>query len=196
MEKTIPLEPGVYYHIYNRGINGENIFREERNYAYFLRLYTRHVEPIADTFAYCLLRNHFHLLARIKTFEVSETSKVLDPTQQFSNFFNAYAKAIDKAYQRTGSLFEHRFGRIPITSDRYFMQLVHYIHFNPQKHGFAEDFREWPYSSYHTMLSDKPTRLKRDHVLDWFDGRVRFVDIHQALADERAIKDLISDDDD
>jgi putative transposase len=220
MEKTIPLEPGIYYHIYNRGINGEYIFREERNYVHFLRLYTHHVEPIADTFAYCLLRNHFHLLVRIReTFEVSgqsevgttlkvspddqtlevgrtfgspETSKVY---RQFSNFFNAYAKAINKAYQRTGSLFEHRFGRIPITSDRYFMQLVHYIHFNPQKHGFVADFREWPYSSYRTLLSDKPTQLKRDYVLGWFDGRARFIEMHQALADEREIKDLISDDD-
>jgi len=203
MQKTIPLEPGVYYHIYNRGINGENVFREERNYAYFLQLYTRHIEPVADTFAYCLLRNHFHLLTRMKeTFEVSgqpqvgTTSKVLNPTQQFSNFFNAYAKDINKAYQRTGSLFEHRFGRIPITSDRYFMRLVHYIHFNPQKHGFVTDFREWPYSSYHTLLSDRPTQLKRDQVLDWFDGRARFAEIHVAQADEKGIGNLVGDDDD
>ena len=71
MQKTIPLEPGVCYHIYNRGINGETIFREERNYAHFLNLYARHIEPVAETFAYCLLCNHFHLLVRIKeTFEV------------------------------------------------------------------------------------------------------------------------------
>lgn len=55
MESTTPLLPGRYYHIYNRGNNRENLFREERNYPYFLGLYARHVGPIAQTFAYCLI---------------------------------------------------------------------------------------------------------------------------------------------
>ena len=67
MQTVIPLEPGGFYHIYNRGVNRENIFREERNFAYFLTLYARHITPIVETFAYCLLRNHFHLLVRIRT---------------------------------------------------------------------------------------------------------------------------------
>jgi putative transposase len=75
MEQHAHLEPGAYYHIFNRGINRTNIFLEERNYAYFLNLYAKHVEPTTETFAYCLLRNHSHLLVRIKdpaeTFEVS-----------------------------------------------------------------------------------------------------------------------------
>jgi REP element-mobilizing transposase RayT len=61
-----PLEPGCYYHIYNRGNNGEDLFREQRNYAYFFKLYAHLVSPVADTFVYCLMRNHFHLLIRIK----------------------------------------------------------------------------------------------------------------------------------
>ena len=59
MPQPVPLERGKYYHIYNRGNNRENIFLQERNYAYFLKLYARHIEPVADTFAYCLMRNHF-----------------------------------------------------------------------------------------------------------------------------------------
>jgi len=41
-------------------------------------------------------------------------------SQHFSNFFNAYTKSINKAYGRTGSLFEERFGRIEVTTDAYF----------------------------------------------------------------------------
>lgn len=66
MSGVTPLESGKYYHIYNRGNNGENLFIAERNYAYFLNLYAKHIGPVAETFAYCLLRNHFHLLIRIK----------------------------------------------------------------------------------------------------------------------------------
>jgi len=69
---TARLQSGVYYHIYNRGNNRENLFLEEKNYPYFLFLYEKHIEPVADTYAYCLMRNHFHLLVRIK-----ETSQVL-----------------------------------------------------------------------------------------------------------------------
>jgi len=69
MPKLIPLQPGQYYHLYNRGNNRENIFREERNYTYFLRLYAKHIEPVAETYAYCLLRNHFHVLVKIRDAE-------------------------------------------------------------------------------------------------------------------------------
>jgi len=53
--KNIPLEPGLYYHIYNRGNNRENLFIKERIYHYFLQLYANYIEPVAETYAYCLL---------------------------------------------------------------------------------------------------------------------------------------------
>ena len=60
------FETSNLYHIYNRGNNHENLFIEERNYFHFLNLWQKHVTPIADTFAFCLMKNHFHLLIRIK----------------------------------------------------------------------------------------------------------------------------------
>jgi len=201
MTSPTPLQYGQYYHIYNRGNNREKVFFEERNYWYFLRLYAKYAEPVADTYAYCLLQNHFHFLVRIKTAEeqaqtlkVSETFRVLRPSQQFSNLFNAYAKAINKAYGRTGSLFQHPFGRILITSDAHFVHLIAYIHHNPQKHGFVEDFRTWPYSSYHAFLSQKSTRLKRDEVLAWFDGPTMFQESHRQAVSDARIAPLVPDD--
>jgi len=68
MKKNIELlEPDRIYHIYNRGINGENLFKEERNYSYFLTKYAQYIEPIAETFAYCLLKNHFHIAIRTRS---------------------------------------------------------------------------------------------------------------------------------
>jgi len=69
MTSPAPLEYGEYYHIYNRGNNREDVFFEERNYRHFLSLYAKYILPNADTYAYCLLRNHFHLLVRILTQE-------------------------------------------------------------------------------------------------------------------------------
>ena len=63
---TTLLEPSKVYHLYNRGNNREDIFRDEGNYEHFLKLYARHIMPIAETYCYCLMRNHFHLLLRIR----------------------------------------------------------------------------------------------------------------------------------
>jgi REP element-mobilizing transposase RayT len=203
---TAPLVPGMYYHIYNRGNNRENLFLEKRNYPYFLSLYARHIEPIADTYAYCLLRNHLHVSLRIKTEEeyLKQTSRVLEtrevlkpkifnPSQAFSNLFNAYAKAINKGYGRTGSLFEERFGRIPVTKDSYFTNLIFYIHYNPQKHGFVDDFRDWEWSSYHALVGTGQTKLKRDEVLNMFDGLRGFEEFHQGMVDEKKLTKLIDE---
>lgn len=188
MPSPPPLLYNTCYHIFNRGVNRENIFLEERNYAHFLNLYAKYIDPVAETFAYCLLRNHFHLLIRTRTEEeVIKTLRVSDPDQiskHFSNFFNAYAKAINKAYVRTGSLFQHPFGRAPVTNSGHFYRLILYIHHNPQKHGFVEDYRDWKYSSYGVLLSDQPTSLAQEEAVGWFGDRVEFVKAHEDYVEE------------
>jgi REP-associated tyrosine transposase len=47
------LTPGAYFHIYNRGTNGENIFVEKRNYAYFLQLYAKAINKAYAARAAC-----------------------------------------------------------------------------------------------------------------------------------------------
>jgi REP element-mobilizing transposase RayT len=197
MSKEIPLISGQYYHIYNRGNNGENLFREERNYAYFFKLYIHYIYPIADTYAYCLMRNHFHLLVRMKTeAEIQDWKSLKDfqsYSQAFSNLFSTYTKAINKAYHRSGSLFEKNFNRILIDSDRYFIHLISYIHRNPQKHGFTDNFRTYPYSSYQTIYQQKHSRLESHQVLQWFGNFQVFENYHQ-LVDDSPIRHLIEED--
>ena len=204
---TAPLLPGMYYHIYNRANNRENLFLEKRNYPYFLSLYALHIAPIADTYAYCLLRNHFHFSVRIKTEEEylqQQTSQLLenpevlqpkkfDPSQNFANLFNAYAKSINKGYGRTGSLFEERFGRIPVTSDSYFATLIFYIHYNPQKHRFVDNFRDWEWSSYHGHVGTGQSKLKCNEVLNMFGGVKGFEEFHQGRVDEKKIAMLVDE---
>ena len=134
MEAKVPLLHGNYYHIYNRGNNGIDIFLENENYLHFLRLYAKYIEPIAETYAWCLLKNHFHILVRIKdkneivvgdlTYNTTAAPKVVEPFRQFSHLFNAYTQAINKKHHRTGSLFEKSFERKLVTSEKYFQQLI------------------------------------------------------------------------
>jgi putative transposase len=168
--------PGEYYHIYNRGINGENIFKEEKNYAYFLQLYTKHIPAVADTYCYCFLKNHFHLLVRINDAPLTDSKP---PHRAFGNLFNAYAQAINKVYGRTGSLFERPFKRRIVLQESYFTWLVWYIHHNAQRHQLTPDFRTWPHSSYQSVISEKPTLLKRNELIGWFDNIDYFIKYHQ-----------------
>jgi REP element-mobilizing transposase RayT len=69
MEK---LQPNNSYHIFNHANGFENIFTEDENYRFFLDKYSRYILPIAETYAYCLLPNHFHLVVRIRRREVLE----------------------------------------------------------------------------------------------------------------------------
>ena len=138
MTSSSSLQFDTIYHIYNRGNNREDIFIEERNYHYFFKLYPKYIIPKSETYAYCLLRNHFRLLVRIKseeeihafikTFRVSETRKVSTPSRQFGNLFNACTKAFNKAYSRRGSLFEKPLHRKPVTEEDYFTSLATYIY--------------------------------------------------------------------
>ena len=60
------MEPGSYYHIYNRSINHEPLFREDENYRFFLRQYKYYLHEHVDTYAYCLMSAHFHFAIRVK----------------------------------------------------------------------------------------------------------------------------------
>ncbi|SDD17599.1 transposase [Niabella drilacis] len=162
-----PLSPGVYYHIYNRGNNKENIFREPDNFAYFLLLWERYLARDIDLFCYCLLPNHFHFLVRIKEFSPAGNKLA----KKFSNMFNAYAKAFNKKYGRTGSLFQKRFRRKKITDHSYYTTIIGYILTNPVRHHLSVTSGSYPYSAYNSLLSEEPTLLLRNELLDWFGSR-------------------------
>lgn len=190
MSRTLPLEPGYFYHIYNRGNNRENLFLEEDNYQYFLDRYFHYLSPVVDTFAYCLLKNHFHLLIRVKTpsdlrgFPNFEELTGTNPSRQFSHFFNSYSKAINKRYGRTGHLFQERFRRKVVDSQNYLINTMAYIHRNPQKHGFVDDFRQYPFSSYHAFVDRNNPMLATDKALEWFQGLDGFTAFHDRPSNE------------
>ncbi len=206
-----PLFENEFYHIYNRGNNRENIFYTHENYLYFLRKYDEYLSPFVETYSYCLLPNHFHLLVRVKTKENVEAAARLSKflklgksiletdliiSEAFRRFFMSYAKSINKQQARTGSLFQKNFKRKHITSESYFSSVIHYIHANPQLHGICADYKTYAYSSYNSHTADKPTKLNRKEVLDWFGGSDGYIKFHEA--NYSAIKDkrefMIEDD--
>ena len=195
-QKRKTLEPGKMYHVWTHANGDENLFRTDGDYGYFLEKYLHYLCPVLETFAYCLMPNHLHLMIRVrKEKEVLDfmrqkkgnpdlqgfqdlggSSRVI--AQQFSNLFNAYAKAYNLRYDRMGSLFVPNFRRKQIDSDEYYLKLIIYIHNNPVHHGFVEHPAEWVYSSWHAYMRNMETRTQKNEVLKWFIGRDRFERLH------------------
>jgi hypothetical protein len=180
---TQPLTEGSYFHIYNRGVNGEDIFKEQRNYFYFLQQYIFYCSDVIETFGYALLKNHFHMLVYVKKnvqvpkYNGNGTLQ-LNASKQLSHFFNSYAQAINKANNRTGPLFESPFERKLVEDDNYLTALICYCHLNAQKHGFVKDFKDWEFSSYYAILNNNNSFLASQKVLDWFGGVSGFEKAH------------------
>lgn len=177
----------TFYHILNHAVGSENLFRTDENYRYFLQKYQHHTNLVWDTYAYCLMPNHFHLL--IKTKSINELEKVSNykgnthkvVMQSLSNFLNSYAKSYNKKYERKGALFLDFTKRIEIDSDVYFTRVVNYIHQNPIHHGFCKEIDEWEISSYSSCLSEQETKLKREELLNWFGNKEQFEKFNHSM---------------
>jgi putative transposase len=203
--KTELLTPECAYHLYNRTNGSEKLFLSEENYRYFLQKYLEYISPVADTFCYCLMPNHFHFLIRIKQeeelveyFNTAQNQsathrgfKTLDGlarqasfskliSQQFSHFFNGYTQAFNKQNNRKGSLFMHPFKRKRVNDTDYLKKLVQYIHYNPIDAQLCAKPQNWPYSSYPILLAESPTFLKREETIQWFEDEKNFRYFHSA----------------
>ncbi len=198
------FEPDEIYHVYNRTNNKELLFRSDENYLYFLKQFHFYIYPIAETFAWNLLPNHFHLLTRIRPVTVIENwIKSLPKEKQtktqlhflsdhninslvemeFKRLFTSYAMAFNKMHNRHGNLFSRTFKRVAILKDGQFTQVIIYIHANAQKHQLVKEFITYPWTSYHSVISNKPTKILKDEVLEWFGGLEQFIKIHKEMSD-------------
>ena len=199
----IPLEPGQAYHIWTHANGRENLFRSSENYRYFLEKYTLYMHPVVETFAYCLMPNHLHLMVRVRgegevlaflrlrkpTFQGFQTLRGFSKTisLQFSHLFNGYTQAYNKKYSRKGSLFIPNFNRKHINSEAYFTRLITYIHNNPVYHGFVKNTYDWPHSSWHAYVLDKVTKINKEEGMEWFGSKEIFEAQHQELIQEKLI---------
>jgi putative transposase len=208
MEK---LQPNSSYHIFNHANGFENIFTDDENYRFFLDKYKQYITPIAETYAYCMLPNHFHLVVRIRRKEVIEElirnknnfpkvsfdfEKVREEvnisnddiekylSKQFSNFFSCYTQSFNRMYKRMGSLFIKNFKREIILDKEYFMNAVVYTHRNPIHHGFCKRYSDWSYTSYCEISERKSEVVDVNKLLAVFKSKEFFIDSHKQNLDK------------
>ena len=208
-----PILGDRYYHIFNRGNNGQQVFFTEENYRYFLRLFHQFMHPHVHLLAYSLMPNHFHFLVKTKDSisllkdgipenlkdnkdsipqkkdgilaDESLIGKIV--SNQFRRFFITYSMAINHQENRTGSLFSKNFKRLEIEDEDYLRYVAFYIHHNPQKHGYVDDFRMYRYSSWLAYNSQKATLLNRELLTELFGGIDDLLEYHKYLHEENEL---------
>ncbi len=192
------LEPDYFYHIYNRGINSEVTFKNSDNFLFFLHKLKKYLLPVSEIYAYCLMPNHFHLLIRVKSdgdlrnyfestkFSITEKKEGIHSadsvvSKQFAKFLSSYTQAFNKYHNRHGSLFETPFKRIRIEKEDYLRRCLIYIHQNSLP--LNPNLEKYDFSSYKIILSQAPTDLQRNEVIELFGDLENFKLCHQKIAE-------------
>jgi putative transposase len=187
-----------FYHIYNRSVGKEKLFIHDGNCDDFLQKWDKYLKSYLDTYAYCLMGNHFHFVSHVKPLtemvlksigsehtrvgnrflnnEIDYNTFLVD---QFKRFFSAYALKFNKQHERHGSIYQERFKRVQIAEGISLLDKICYVHHNPIHHGYHGVYKDWRYSSYDTYLDDKVTSIEREKGLALFKNRERFMDYHQ-----------------
>lgn len=105
-------------------------------------------------------------------------------SEKFRRLLLGYAKAINKQEKRNGSLFQKIFRRKKVDGEESCKGVAAYIHRNGVHHKYSDKIENYPWSSYGSCLSEQPTLLRRDKVLDWFGGKQEYVKYHKNYVEE------------
>ncbi|MDR0398060.1 MAG: transposase [Candidatus Nomurabacteria bacterium] len=181
----------TYYHVYNRGIDGMELFRDEDDHRYFEYLIMRCLspKPLKDSFgreyrnfyglvrlhAYCLMPNHYHLLVWQK--ESGLISKFI------SAVCIPYGMYFNKKYKRQGTIFESKYKAVRVETDPQLMHVSRYIHLNPV------GYRLWDHSSYSDYVYSPRDWVTTDFVLGLFPSKKAYLDFVDDYEDVKRAND-------
>jgi len=124
------------------------------------------LELETKVYAWALVRNHVHILLRTGSRGLAKYMRRL---------LTGYAITYNRRHSRRGYLFQDRYKSIVCDEDRYFKELVRYIHLNPLRAKIVKDLSElgrYPWCGHSVLLGIvKHSWQDTDYVLSWFSKR-------------------------
>jgi len=165
-------ETGIY-HIVLRGINQQAIFEDDEDCKKMIHaLYE--VKQISGytLYAYCIMKNHFHLLLK-------EGQEGLEHI--FKRFGPRYVYWYNAKYKREGYLFQGRFWSEPIKNERHLFAVLRYIHQNPLAAGLCVDLIDYRWSSYREYVV-KSSFVDVEFIFSLLTIE-NFIELHKKLRD-------------
>lgn len=164
------------YHVMLRGINRQDIFLDKQDYYKFIKEMENTKEKYHyQIYAYVLMPNHVHIELKDLNNEISKIMHRLSVS--YSIYFN-------KKYERVGHVFQDRYQSKPVENTEYLLNLMRYIHQNPQKANIAKT-EEYKWSSYKEYLYSNGI-TNTDLILKLFDDNrnsalEKFKDYNQTI---------------
>lgn len=147
---------GAIYHVTVRGNNRRDLFGDDRDRHRFLeQLEDATQECDVRVYAFCLMRNHVHLVAETPRANLGRFMHKLE---------TAYTIYYNKRHRESGHLTQGRYGAKLVESDEYLLALTRYVHLNPAHIGAmakkpleerVRALRAYPWSSYRSYLGRK-----------------------------------------
>lgn len=133
---------------------------------------------LLEILAFCLMKNHFHLLVKPRT-DDALTVFMRKLGTGYTNYFN-------QKYERSGALFEGIYKAVPVEREVHFVHLPYYIHLNPLdlvtpkwREGEVKDYKKamkflenYRWSSYLDYIGKKnfPSVTQREFLSEFFNG--------------------------
>jgi len=172
------------YHIMIRGIDKRHIFLQNQDYQqFFLHLQRAKAKSGAKVLAYCLMKNHVHLLLKEGSEEIGNTIKRINV---------GYAMYHNLTHERVGHLFQNRFKSEPVNDEGYLYTVFRYIHQNPVKAGLVDYLEHYPWSSYNEYLRKNPKHIDGNPLSNplWkrFASESEYRLFHQETVDDRCLE--------
>ena len=167
--------PGVLHHVMGRGIEKRNIFVDDADRHDFIERLAKLCEEDAwDIYAWALLSNHFHLLCKTRNRPLPSSMRKL---------LTGYVVNFNRRHRRHGHLFQNRYKSIVCQEDKYFKELVRYIHLNLLRAGQVDDLAhlaQSPWSGHSALMGNyKMPWQDTEYVLSHFgqnhSGRANYL---------------------
>lgn len=165
MARPLRLEyAGALYHLTSRGNAQADIYLDDADRRIFLQFVASTVHRFAwKLHAYCLMGNHYHLLAETPKPNLSRGMRHLN---------GCYTQAFNRRHRRVGHVLQGRFHAVVVERESYLLELGRYIALNPVRAGLVRAAGEWPWSSFRGTagMDPSPPWLTTDALLSIFSN--------------------------
>ena len=166
MARPLRIEyPGALYHLTARGNRREDIFLEDGDRERFLEILGEVCGRFDWTIhAWCLMGNHYHLLAETAQANLSRGMRQLN---------GVYTQVFNRRHGNVGHLFQGRYKAILVQKESHLLELGRYIVLNPMRARLVPRIERWRWSSYRPVmgLAPAPDWLDADGLLAHFGKR-------------------------
>ena len=148
--------PQVALHVIQRGNNRNACFLIDSDYlTYLSQLIFLCGKYDCDLHAYCLMRNHVHLL--LSPQDADGCSLMM------RDLGRTYVRYFNRRHGRSGTLWEGRFRACAVESARYVLACYRYIEANPVRAGIVSEPAAYPWSSHAANAGMRTDPALRPH---------------------------------